>query len=152
MEAALGERRTLELSLTGRIFAAAEARELGLVHEVAEDASARALRDRPRRGRTSVPTAVQKGIGFVQQARGLDPQAAGDIAPRGAESGLCRSGLPRGTTRLPREARAPVAVHVEGVPEVPLNICGYAILHIVVLPSGTLRVGVGVLYFCAERV
>ena len=36
--AALGERRTLELALTGRIFRAREAREIGLVHEVAHDA------------------------------------------------------------------------------------------------------------------
>jgi len=42
VEAALGERRTLELSLTGRIFAASEAREYALVHEIAADASARA--------------------------------------------------------------------------------------------------------------
>ena len=35
---ALGERRTLELSLTGRICLAAEAREFGLVHEVCDGA------------------------------------------------------------------------------------------------------------------
>jgi hypothetical protein len=35
---------------------------------------------------------------------------------------------------------------------VPLNICGYAILDVVVPTFGTLRAVVGVLYFFAKRV
>jgi enoyl-CoA hydratase/carnithine racemase len=78
VEAALGPRRTLELSLTGRIFPGREARELGLVHEVAEDAAARAL-EIARTVAGFSPTAIREGIGFVLQARGLDSHAAGII-------------------------------------------------------------------------
>ena len=78
VEAALGPRRTLELSLTGRIFPGREARELGLVHEVAEDAAARAL-DIARTVAGFSPTAIREGIGFVLQSRGLDSHAAGAL-------------------------------------------------------------------------
>ena len=33
----MGERRTLELALTGRIFGGTEAREFGLVHEITSE-------------------------------------------------------------------------------------------------------------------
>ena len=75
---ALGERRTLELSLTGRVFRGREARELGLAHEVAEDAAARAL-EIARAVAGFSPTAVQKGMAFVQRVRGLGWQEAGEI-------------------------------------------------------------------------
>jgi enoyl-CoA hydratase/carnithine racemase len=75
----LGERRTLELSLTGRIFDSAEAREFGLVHEVAEDAAGRADEIAQAVAGFS-PTAVQKGMAFVQRVRGLGWQEAGAIA------------------------------------------------------------------------
>jgi enoyl-CoA hydratase/carnithine racemase len=76
--AALGERRTLELALTGRIFRGREARELGLAHEVAEDAAARAG-EIARMVAGFSPTALQKGMGFVQQVRGLGWPEAGAI-------------------------------------------------------------------------
>jgi enoyl-CoA hydratase/carnithine racemase len=75
---ALGERRTLELSLTGRTFHGREAREMGLAHEVAEDASVRAA-EIARVVAGFSPTAVQKGMGFVQRVRGLGWQEAGAI-------------------------------------------------------------------------
>ncbi len=79
MVGALGERRTLELSLTGRTFEGGEARELGLAHEVAEDAAARALEIAQAVAEFS-PTAVQSGLAFVQRVRGLDGREAGTIA------------------------------------------------------------------------
>ena len=39
----MGDRRTLELALTGRIFSAREAREMGLVHDVSVDCDVRAM-------------------------------------------------------------------------------------------------------------
>jgi enoyl-CoA hydratase/carnithine racemase len=77
--AALGERRTLELSLTGRIFGAGEARDLGLAHEVAEDAAGRAG-EIARAVAEFSPTAVQSGMAFVQRVSGLGWQEAGAIA------------------------------------------------------------------------
>jgi enoyl-CoA hydratase/carnithine racemase len=79
VSAALGERRTLELSLTGRIFPALEARESGLIHEVAEDPEARAL-EIARAIAEFSPAAVESGLAFVHRVRGLDSVAAGEIA------------------------------------------------------------------------
>jgi enoyl-CoA hydratase/carnithine racemase len=76
---ALGERRTLELSLTGRICLAAEAREFGLVHEVCDGAPDRAL-EIARDVAGFSPTAIQKGMAFVQRVKGLDWPEAGAIA------------------------------------------------------------------------
>jgi enoyl-CoA hydratase/carnithine racemase len=77
--AALGERRTIELALTGRIFDAAEAREILLVHEVAQDPVARAL-EIARAVAAFSPVAIQRGLEFAQQVRGRGPKEAGKIA------------------------------------------------------------------------
>jgi enoyl-CoA hydratase/carnithine racemase len=82
--AAVGERRTVELSLTGRIFGAAEANELGLVHKVvgsAGDLVAGALEISSAIAESS-PTAVQSGLRSVQLARGKDWKQAGEISQR----------------------------------------------------------------------
>jgi enoyl-CoA hydratase/carnithine racemase len=79
VSATLGERRTVELSLTGRTFPAAEARELGLIHEIADDAPARAL-EIARALAESSPTAIQNGLSFVNQVRGLSWEKAGEVA------------------------------------------------------------------------
>jgi len=79
--AAIGERRTVELALTGRIVGATEAREMGLVHEVAEHAEQRAL-EVARGLAHSSPTAIRTGLGFVQEVRGRDWRTAGEIARR----------------------------------------------------------------------
>jgi len=78
-EAAMGERRTLELSLSGRIFDSNEARELGLVHEVAEDPAERAYKI-ARAVAGYSPTAIRQGMGYVQKARGLNSRDAGALA------------------------------------------------------------------------
>ena len=79
VEAALGERRTLELSLTGRTFHGREARELGLAHEVAENAAVRAA-EIARALCESSPSALEQGMEFVRRVRGLGWQEGGAIA------------------------------------------------------------------------
>jgi enoyl-CoA hydratase/carnithine racemase len=82
--AAVGERRTVELSLTGRIFGAAEARELGLVHQVvgsAGDLAAGAFEVASAIAESS-PTAIQSGLRSVQLARGKDWKKAAEISQR----------------------------------------------------------------------
>jgi enoyl-CoA hydratase/carnithine racemase len=79
--AAIGERRTVELALSGRIIPAAEAREYGLVHEVATNLEQRA-REVGRALAESSPTAIRRGLDFVHEARGKDWKSAGEIARR----------------------------------------------------------------------
>jgi len=81
VSAGLGDRRTLELALTGRIFGAAEAREFGLAHEVAADPEKRAAEIAGSLAAAS-PTAIRKGMGFVQQVKGEHWETAGEIARR----------------------------------------------------------------------
>ncbi len=77
----LGERRAIELSLTGRTFDAAEARQIGLVHEVAGDLEKRAVELATAIAESS-PTAIRSGLTFVQDVRGKDWRTAGEIARR----------------------------------------------------------------------
>jgi enoyl-CoA hydratase/carnithine racemase len=79
VSAALGERRTVELALTGRTFPAAEARELGLVHQIDPEAQSRARQIALDLAEAS-PTAIQSGLLFTQQVRGLSWEKAGDVA------------------------------------------------------------------------
>ena len=79
--AAVGERRAVELALTGRIFGAAEAREMGLVHEVTGQLEERA-REVALGLAESSPTAVRSGLAFVHEVRGRDWESAGEIARR----------------------------------------------------------------------
>lgn len=79
VSAALGERRTLELSLTGRIFDAAEAKAMGLAHEVAPDPAGRAAAVAESVASWS-PTAIRSGMSFVQQVRDRTWTDAGSIA------------------------------------------------------------------------
>jgi enoyl-CoA hydratase/carnithine racemase len=74
VEIAIGERQAVELALTGRIFEAAEAWELGLVHEVAGDAAGRAV-EVARTVAAHSPTAMRAGLKFLNEARGrLEPE------------------------------------------------------------------------------
>jgi enoyl-CoA hydratase/carnithine racemase len=77
--AAMGRRRTMELSLTGRIFSADEARSFGLVHEVAADAQARAAEIAQQVAALSA-FAIRKGMSAVHQSVGKSWQAAGELA------------------------------------------------------------------------
>lgn len=78
---ALGERRTLELALTGRIVHAAEARDLGLIHEITPDLEARAA-DLAAQVAGFSPTSIQAGMRFVQGIRGRNWEQASEIARR----------------------------------------------------------------------
>ena len=64
----LGERRTVELALTGRTFRGREAVEIGIAHEVAVDCEARALAVAESLAAFS-PTAIRSGLRFVQETR-----------------------------------------------------------------------------------
>ena len=81
VEAALGARRTLELSLTGRIFHAQQALHWGLVHqvcplaEVADRAGAVA-----RELAKASPLAVSHGMRYVRDSRGKPLDDAGKLA------------------------------------------------------------------------
>jgi enoyl-CoA hydratase/carnithine racemase len=79
--AAIGERRAVELALTGRIFSAAEAKEMGLLHEITSDVKSRAMEVAQTLCQAS-PTAMRSGLTFVQEARGKDWQMAGLIGRR----------------------------------------------------------------------
>jgi enoyl-CoA hydratase/carnithine racemase len=81
MQAAVGERRAVELALTGRIFDAKEACQMGLVHEIADDASERAMQIAEGLAKAS-PTAVRSGLDFVQEVRNTSWEKAGIIARR----------------------------------------------------------------------
>lgn len=75
---ALGERRTLELALTGRIFDSQEARDFGFVHEIAPDAEKRGMEVAELIASYS-PLALQSGLSFVQEVRGKDWEEAGRV-------------------------------------------------------------------------
>jgi enoyl-CoA hydratase/carnithine racemase len=77
--AALGERRTMELALTGRIFGAREAHAVTLVHEVAEDAVARAAEVAEAVAGYS-PEAIRNGMMFVQDLQERGWKHAAEIA------------------------------------------------------------------------
>jgi enoyl-CoA hydratase/carnithine racemase len=78
---AVGERRAVELSLTGRIFQAAEAREMGFVHHVTPQAEVldKAMDIAEVVAGYSAP-AIRSGLTFVREIRGRGPAEAGTIA------------------------------------------------------------------------
>jgi enoyl-CoA hydratase/carnithine racemase len=81
VEAALGARRTLELSLVGRTFHAAEAFQWGLVHQVcpAAEMCERAVALARDLAKAS-PRAIAAGMKYFRDSRGTSLQEAGEIA------------------------------------------------------------------------
>lgn len=79
--AAIGDRRTLELSLTGRIFSAQEALQYGLIHQVAPamEFEDRALNLAMMLAQAS-SEAVSQGMEFARRTRGMEWKPAGEIA------------------------------------------------------------------------
>lgn len=80
---AVGERRAVEMSLTGRIVAAEEAKQMGLVHEIAEQPMEqpmeRAMAIAQRISEYSAFT-IQQGLEYVNKARGQSWTEAGALA------------------------------------------------------------------------
>lgn len=81
IEAAVGARRALELSLTGRLFSTQEALGWGVVHQVAhafevEERAETIARDLAK----ASPTAVALGMEYVHSSRCKTWSQAGDIA------------------------------------------------------------------------
>jgi enoyl-CoA hydratase/carnithine racemase len=81
LSAGLGERRVLELALTGRVFGAPEAKEMGLVQEVAASPQTRAAEIAGAVAEFS-PTTVRSGLRFHREVRGQDWKTAGLTARR----------------------------------------------------------------------
>lgn len=77
--AAVGERRAVELALTGRIFGAEEALRYGLAHHVAPQAEAWKIAADIAE---ASPTAVRAGLESVRESRGKTWGEAGEIARR----------------------------------------------------------------------
>ena len=76
---ALGERRTMELALTGRIFGAPEAATMGLVHEIAADPAARASEIAATIAAYS-PASLRAGMMFVQDVAHRGWKHAAEVA------------------------------------------------------------------------
>lgn len=105
---AVGERRAVEWSLTGRIIDAAEAHACALVHHVAPAAEveARAAAIATELSQVSL-TAVRSGLYFVQETRGETWKEAGDIAARIRKQVFAGADLKEGV-RAFHEKRAPL--------------------------------------------
>jgi len=102
--AAMGERRVMELSLSGRIFDAEEAKSLGLVHEVSSDVAVRAAEIAEQIACLS-RLAIRKGMASVHQSRGKSWGEAGELARKARkevfESAEFREGLRMWVRRKP---------------------------------------------------
>ncbi len=79
MVAAVGERRTMELALTGRIFGVQEAKDIGLVHEIAASPAARAMEVGATIAEYS-PASIRSGIEFVRELQDRGWKHAAEIA------------------------------------------------------------------------
>ncbi len=75
---AIGERRATELSITGRIFPAEEAKAWGLVSEIHEDPRKRA-REIAETVAAYSGNAMRRGLEYAREIRGLDWAAAGRL-------------------------------------------------------------------------
>jgi enoyl-CoA hydratase/carnithine racemase len=78
VEHAMGEQRTVELSLTGREFSAAEALSYGLASELSDEPLPRAMELAAQIAAFS-PIAIGAGLDYVHQIRGRDWDHAGKL-------------------------------------------------------------------------
>jgi enoyl-CoA hydratase/carnithine racemase len=110
VESALGARRTLELSLTGRSFQTTQACSWGLVHQVSPDAEtsdrAKAI---ARELAKASPSAIEAGMTYVHETRGKPWEESGRIAADARRKVMHGADFPEGVLafKQKREARWP---------------------------------------------
>ncbi|MBI4890553.1 MAG: enoyl-CoA hydratase/isomerase family protein [Acidobacteria bacterium] len=104
---AIGERRTVELSLTGRVFSSAEAQQYGLVHEVTPpfELDDRATATARQLAYSSQET-LRRGLDFVQKSRDMSWETAGRLAEEYSERTFRSPDFSEGARAL-RERRKP---------------------------------------------
>lgn len=108
VEAAIGPRRTLELSLTGRLFSVQEALTWGLVHHSApnfevDDRATQIARELSH----ASPDATALGLRYVHESRGKNWQEAGVLAGEIRQEAFQNLDFLEGVAAY-REKRAPV--------------------------------------------
>lgn len=103
---ALGERRTLELSLMGRIFHLPEAVQWGLIHEAvpAIELDDRATAIAMHLGQSS-PQAIRVGLELVHRTQGMDPITAAPIALALRKASLLSSDFAEGVAAFHEKRR-----------------------------------------------
>jgi enoyl-CoA hydratase/carnithine racemase len=104
---AMGERRAVELSLTGRVFGTNEALQYGLVHHVVPPVE---LDDRATALAETIaafsPEAIRRGMAFVRESRGLEWSSAGALAKAAREEAFRSADFNEGV-RAFKEKRTP---------------------------------------------
>jgi enoyl-CoA hydratase/carnithine racemase len=101
--AAFGERRAMELSLTGRSFSSHEAFQWGLVHVIGSQQKALEI---ARHLAESSPEAILRGLQLARGSRGLSSEAAGQLALELRTAALRSRDFEEGVAAL-REKRRP---------------------------------------------
>jgi enoyl-CoA hydratase/carnithine racemase len=107
VERVLGERRTLELALSSKVFNTPEAFQWGLVHEVVPpfelDDRVEAIAETLANASTET---VQRGMLFVRERRGLSADVAGALALSMREENFASLDFEEGVKAM-REKRSP---------------------------------------------
>jgi enoyl-CoA hydratase/carnithine racemase len=107
VEAAVGKRRTLQLSLTGNSFRAQEALEWGLIQRICPSSEIHDVgKSAAREIAKSSPLAIASGMEYVREASGRSVREAGEIAA-GLRAKLIASGdFKEGTTAFKEKREA----------------------------------------------